>query len=90
MLDVRSAGPWGTPPKLYVSARCTCNQWHILWTVDELAEAAGDDCILLEDIPWQTVYDGLRGLHERHITEAERQLAERARAHPPIDPAFYG
>lgn len=86
-LEIRSAGPWATPPKMHVAARCLCNDWHVHWTLTEL-QAALDERQKFADVAWTSVEDGIRQQHLVHVAEVAVKAARREATRP--GPDFYG
>ena len=86
MLEIRSAGPWAHPPKAYVAARCTCNDFHIHWPLDELRNAL-EEGQTFEHVHWDRVSAGIRQQHLVHIAEAADRATRKAAARPGAD--FY-
>lgn len=86
-LEMLSAGPWATPRKTYLGARCTCGAWHIHWTLDELA-AALEENQTFADVHWSRVEEGIRQQHLVHLAEVANKAARRAANRP--GPDFYG
>lgn len=85
-LEIRSAGPWAHPPKTHVAARCTCNDWHVHWTLEEL-QAALEENQTFADVHWSRVEEGIRQQHLVHVAEVAEKAARRAAARP--GPDFY-
>ena len=85
-LQVQSAGPWAHPPKTHVGARCTCGQWHIHWTLEELKSAL-EPGQTFADVHWERVEEGIRQQHLVHVSSIAARAAERAINRPGAD--FY-
>ena len=67
-LVIHSRGPWETPPRLVVGARCTCQRWSTAYTCLQLAEEGAEEA-------WPLAEALLRDDHDRHLHDV---LARRA------------